>query len=361
MSATLVQTWLAPSDTWVLSLQPFVSSLVASTSSGSLLAFSPDLSLIDSNTGAHESSINAITKIDDNTLASCATDGVKVWDLRQSLARPVFTFSNPKKSNFLSVGSLGHLLAGGTELAGVDAELHVWDLRNSGSVVRTYVDSHHDDITSISFHPTLPYVMSGSTDGNVIVHNLDEADEDEALHQVVTFSSVHSCRFLSANRILVLSHMETLGFFELNSTDYEANTEPPANELGDLRLKWPECEYVVDLYSDYVAYGANLQQSLSVMPFNVATETFSPERTIRFGSAHGEEVVRDVLCVQSRAYTAGEDGLIKAWLLPEVKEEKEQETKDKKDKREKREKRDKKHKADKKQKKDKKDKRYKPY
>lgn len=343
----------------MLSLRQFSSSIIASTSGGSLFAFSPDLKLINSNTRAHESSVNAINKIDDYTLASCATDGVKVWDLRQSLERPAFTFSNPKKANFLSIGSSGHLLAGGTELVGVDAELHVWDLRNNGSIVRSYVDSHHDDITSIHFHPTLPYVMSGSTDGNVIVHNLNEADEDEALHQVVTFSSVHSCSFVSANRMLVLSHMETLGFFELNSTDYEENTEPPANELGDLRLMWPDCEYVVDLYPGYVAFGANLKQSLSVMPFKQESETFLPERLVRFEGAHSEEVVREVLCVEGMAYTAGEDGLIKAWRLPASEDEERKE--EKRDKREREKEKKKRDKKDKKEKKEKKDKRYKPY
>ena len=78
-----------------------------------------------------------------------------------------------KKSNFLSLAYKNNLLAAGTELVGVDAELHIWDIRNTDNVVRSFVDSHHDDITALEFHPTLTnYLMSGSTDGYVNIYNL---------------------------------------------------------------------------------------------------------------------------------------------------------------------------------------------
>lgn len=359
--ASLIHTWPLTTDEWILSLKLFPDvlggSFVASTSSGRLRVYSTSFSnapLIDIK--AHESSINDIDKIDEHTLASASTDGIKVWDLRQTLLKPQLTLTNAKKSNFLSLGSKGLALAGGTELVGVDAELHMWDLKNPQSVVRAFVDSHHDDITDIQFHSSYNYLMSGSTDGCVNIYNLDEADEDEALHQVINFASVHSCRFTRKNRIGVLSHMETLGFFELNSTDYDVNDEPAPRELGDVRSSWPDCEYVVDIGSDYVFYGANLQNSLTVVPFNAVDETFSLNESISFPGAHGEEVVRDGLLIPdtNKAITCGEDGSIRAWQLPvEVKglEKKEKiEKKDKKEKKEKKDKKDKKEKKDRKHK-----------
>lgn len=364
MTSSLVHTWPLNGDEWILSLRLFPNvlggSFVSSTSSGRLRVFSTNFSrapLIDIK--AHESSVNDIDKIDEHTLASASTDGIKVWDLRQNLQTPQLTLSNANSSNFLSLGSSkGHLLAGGTELAGVDAELHIWDLKSPGSILRSFVDSHHDDITDIKFHPTYNYLMSGSTDGCVNIYNLDEPDEDDALHQVINFASVHSCHFTQQNRISVLSHMETLGFFELNNTDYETNDEPLPRELGDVRALWPNCEYVVDLGKDRVFYGANLKEYLAVVPFNAQTETFSVENAIEFPGAHGGEVVRDAVFIpnSNRALTCGEDGTIKAWQLPlDIQEVAVVDGAEKHERRERKEKKDRKDKKDKKDKKDRKD------
>lgn len=356
MTSSLVHTWTLGNDEWVLSLRLFPQlqggSFVSSNSSGRLRLYSTQFTatpLIDIK--AHESSINSIDKIDEYTLASASTDGVKVWDLRQNLQKPQLTLTNAKSSNFLSLGSSnGHLLAGGTELVGVDAELHLWDLKSPGTVLRSFIDSHHDDITDIKFHPDYNYLMSGSTDGCVNIYNLDEPEEDDALHQVINFSSVHSCHFTRKNRISVLSHMETLGFFELNNTDYEVNDEPLPHELGDVRSVWPNCEYVVDLGRDYIFYGANLSQSLTLVPFDATSESFGLQNSVVFPGAHGDEVVRDALLIPNtnKALTCGEDGTIKAWQLPiDIREVEATEKKGSKDKSDKKEKKSKKEKKDK--------------
>lgn len=357
MSATLTHSWKHPA--WVLSLEQFPNlsggAAVASTGSGQLIVHSLE-SHATQTIRAHESSINAIVKIDENTLASASTDGVKVWDLRSSTA--VASLGNARKASFLSVGSKTPFLAAGTELVGVDAELHLWDLRNTTSVVRAFVDSHHDDITAVKFHATKDYAMSGSTDGYVNVYNLAEPDEDEALHQVINYASVHLCHFTQPNRISVLSHMETLAFYELNNTDYESAEEPQPHDLGDVRALWG-CEYTVDVRPEgYVAYGANLAQSLTMVPFNCAAETFDTARAVAFPGAHGEEVVRDVLQIGRTVVTCGEDGIVKAWTIPEGRA-----TPESDEKREKREKKERK--REKKEKKEKKrlakEARYKPY
>lgn len=273
---------------------------------------------------AHESSINALLAIDEKTLSSCSTDGVKLWDLRTGNASPIVSLSNEKKSKFLSLATnsskSGTYLAGGCELVGLDAELHIWDIRNPSSAVRSFVDSHHDDITSIEFHPTLSqYLMSGSTDGYVNIYNLLEEDEDEALHQVINYASVHSCHFTQERRISVLSHIETLSFYELNNTNYDKIEERPPNDLQDLRHRWDDCEYVVDLFpSGHVVFGANSSQKLTLYPFNPISEKFNKDQSILFPGAHGDEVVRDFKLIQNAnvALTCGEDGAVKFWQIP---------------------------------------------
>ncbi|OBA23753.1 WD40 repeat-like protein [Metschnikowia bicuspidata var. bicuspidata NRRL YB-4993] len=326
MTAVLKQSWLPFLDSWALALQhfPLISngSFVTSSSSGALALCALDgpTQPLQINKTAHEACVNAIDKIDQYTLASASADGIKVWDLRQSLNRPQLSLTNSRKLTFLSLGSnAGHWLAGGTELVGTDAELHLWDLKSPAHAVRLFVDSHHDDITAVTFHGSLPYLMSGSTDGYVNVYNLGEPDEDEALHQVINFASVHLCHFVQPNRISVLSHMETLAFWELNNTNYEAAEEPRPRVLGDVRAVWPDCEYVVDIHdAGYVSYGANLKLSLTLVPFDAKSEGFDASGSISLLPAHGEDVVRDVMFIPGTrgVLTCGEDGLVKAWELP---------------------------------------------
>lgn len=326
MSATLQHTWKTSPDAWVLSLKALTGQnrLVAASSDGSILLYSLDrqTSIADSKIAAHGSSVRGLAAIDAHTVASCAQDGVKVWDVRSASAgRPVVLLAGLTSLNFLLVAaSGGHFLAAGTELAGADAELAVWDWRNPGNAVRNFVDSHHDDVSAVEFHPTMAhYVMSGATDGAVHIYDTREADEDDLLHQVVSYSLVHSCHFTRERRISVLSHMETLAFYELNNTDYESPDEPAPNDWGDVRSMWSDCDYVVDVYASggYVAYGANLRLKLALCPFDLEAEKVDVGRPIWFPGAHGEEVVRDVVVVGgSLALTGGEDGIIRSWKLP---------------------------------------------
>jgi len=389
------QSWATDSaDNWVLALGYFEhsQSFVCSSSDGGLRGYLLEQASPLFHIKAHESTINSLQVVDEYTVASCSTDGIKLWDLRTNSTTPVHILSNDRHSNFLSLDFRNNVLAGGTELVGADAEIHLWDLRNPGSLVRSFVDSHRDDITDLKFHPTIDnYLMSGSTDGFVNVYDLNEQDEDDALHQVITFSSVHSCHFTQERRIAVLSHMETLAFHDLNDTKYEENNENKPNDLGDIRTSLPDCEYVVDINPrGFISYGANTQRKLTLLPFNPITEQFDTSKPAWFPDAHGEEVVRDLLVLPNskNALTCGEDGHIRLWELPyelqtysfassspqdiivddeDVAAEEKEDKKQKKEKKEKKEKKDKKHKKDKKDKhgsksdKKKKEKRFKPY
>lgn len=377
MRAQLQHTWTLSKGEWALAILELSGKVVVSSSAGKLYYY--DTSSPQSEplvVTAHESSINAIAKVDTTRVASCSGDGVKIWNVN-SPQNPEKTFSGAKNSTFLSLACCNNLLAAGTELAGQDAELHVWELsKDTSDPVRSFIDSHHDDITYLEFHPSMPqYLMSGSTDGYVNIYDLTQDDEDEALHQVINFASVHSCQFTQERRIAVLTHMETLGYFELNDQDYENAQEPQPSLIGDVRAVWPDCEYVIKLGPEkgFVAYGANSQRKLTLLPFDPATEQVDLSQPCWFPGAHDEEVVRDIVALSSNlVLTCGEDGAIRSWLLPwnlkerivtqhdapehiEKKPRKEKkEKKDKKDKKDKKEKKDKKHKK-------KKDVKFKPY
>lgn len=389
MNAELTHSWHPSPGDWTLSLthMPEVHGglFITSTSNGGLLLYALEAGQTPILVGrrAHEASVNAVTKIDGYTLASGLTDGVKIWDVRQGFGRAQISVHGANGAPVLSLAAgSGHNLAAGTELLGADAQIHLWDLKNPKTVVRSFVDSHHDDVTALEFHHTRPYLMSGSTDGYVNVYNLAEPDEEEALHQVINYALVHLCHFTRDTRVAVLSHMETLAFHELNNTNYDSAEEPRPNELGDVRALWPQCEYVVDLdvVGGYVAYGANLMLSLTLVPFDAASEKFALSRAVNLAPAHGDEVVRGVMCVPglSALLTCGEDGLVKAWRSPTVWGENSgverdeideivdvvdgEEKREKKAKKEKREKKEKKReKKEKKEKRLKGDMRFKPY
>lgn len=91
------------------------------------------------------------------------------------------------------------LIAGGTEHIGGDAFILFWDIRQTNSKIKSknnllggYWESHMDDITHLTFHPTKRDVLaSGSTDGLINIFDLTQSSEDLALtYSLNTESSV---------------------------------------------------------------------------------------------------------------------------------------------------------------------------
>lgn len=245
--------------------------------------------------------------------ATAAEDGVKVWDIRAR--NNVASLQNDKASPFFSLDSRHNMLACGTELKDYDAELHIYDIRNWTKPVRSFVDSHHDDITDIKFHPCdSNLLMSGSTDGYVNIYDLTQDDEEDALHQVINFASIHSCGWLGPKRIWSLSHMETFGIHELNDKSDEM-IEPKPLEFGDVRDKWG-CDYVIDIYPSFIATGKTheSQGELKIIPFQ--NEQVDVSSALVIPDAHGNEVIRDVLIPKNQTsllYSCGEDGYVNVW------------------------------------------------
>lgn len=303
---------------WVLSLQELNShGLVAGGSNGVLKLYEFGLASEVSSTQAHNGSVNRLRAVDEHVVASCGNDGlVKLWDMRTTKAVGVMT--NPKNVPFLSL-DVGHgLIAAGSELKNQDAGLYIWDLKKLDSPWKSLVDSHHDDITEIRFHPTQrDLLLSGSTDGYVNIYDLKQQDEEDAQLQLINFESIHSANFLSPTRIYTLSHMETFALHQLVDLTTEESIEPQPTVFGDIREKWG-CEYVVDIYAPgYICCGSNTEGLLKLYQFDPTKENFDQlGAAISFPRAHGDEVVRDLVIHNGLVYTGGEDGTVKCWKAP---------------------------------------------
>ncbi|KAK5780263.1 uncharacterized protein PWA37_000775 [Arxiozyma heterogenica] len=323
MSAyTLLDTNNFGSDNWCFQLQPMLKhGLLISLSNG-------DVHLLDWNTNKSKqsfkignTSVNSLKTINSDThnsdlFVGCSLDTVKLFDVRNSPEKPVASIKSLNSSPFLSVDSQHGKFACGTELKGVDAQLHIYDIRKLNSTWKSFIDSHHDDITCIKFHPSDPNVLlSGSTDGYTNIYDLTEEDEDDSLHQVINYNSIHSCGWLAPRRIFTLSHMETLAVHELNDKSEELK-EPQPLDFGDVRQRF-DCDYVVDVYPGYIAAGKSHDDErcqLKIIPFNNEIDDVS--KAVVIENPHASDVVRDVFIPSSDTtllYSCGEDGSLKIW------------------------------------------------
>ena len=310
--------------TWCLNFQPLYNSgLLTGLSNGEvhLLDWSTQKSI--SHFKSREVAISAIQVLNSDhhnasLFAAAALDSVKVYDVRSDSRDHVAELRDEHRgAPFLSLDSRHGLLACGTELLNSDSSLLIYDTRNWSKPLREFHDIHHDDITSLKFHPSdSKLLLSGSTDGYVNVYDLTQQEEDDVLHQVINFASIHSCGWLAPKRIFSLSHMETFEIDELNDKSEELELrEPKPLEFGDVRELWG-CDYTVDIYPGFVATGRSQEGSGELKILPMEGEKVNVSGAIVIKSAHGDDVVRDVLVPEtdkSLLYSCGEDGTVKTW------------------------------------------------
>ena len=87
-----------------------------------------------------------------------------------------------------------------------------------------------------------------------------------------------------------------------------------------------ECEYVVDVLpmlggrGAVLGAGSHSRQRLDLIPLRHAFSwDLDAEATVRLPGGHGEEIIRSMVVDNgsSCVFTAGEDGMVRAWRMPE--------------------------------------------
>ncbi|KAL6706298.1 hypothetical protein ACN47E_005588 [Coniothyrium glycines] len=263
-----------------------------------------------------------------NVLATAGRDGfIRFWDKR-SKEQAIQIESPHKLISSLVCDTQNNFIAAGIENPddgpGV-SPVYVWDQRNLAAPLREYVESHTDTVTSLQVHPSHPsLLLSSSTDGLINIFDTTQADEDDALYQVINHRSAiaHAGFVYPSTDIYALGTDETVSFYALQSQK-EEEEEPTPKAFGDVR-EVLGCEYLVNAYwsgaQPCIAAGKHSDKLLALVPLTKDSESplaydFDLSKSIQFTGAHGEEIVRDLFTdVHSRTtFTCGEDGFIRAW------------------------------------------------
>ncbi|KAI6908281.1 WD40 repeat-like protein [Hortaea werneckii] len=329
-------------DTYFYSLARIGNNSLATIGSDdSLRIFDPSTLRSIASAQPRGSGLSCLQPFDDrSTLATAGRDGtIRLWDSR---AKQVSQLSEPQGRSFSALACHANILAAGTESnkEGLgDVSVLLYDARNPSVPLRDYAESHTDSITQLAFHPSAPHVvLSGSTDGLVSIFNGNEADEEEALQTVFNpRSAVHCAGFLSQQEVYVFTTDEQFLIYPLPTSTTEGGSDEQSSvadqqqqprDFGDVREKL-NCMYVINLLRQpadnqpLIAYGHNEQQRLSVMQLSSSSSStgrggqqegswdFGP--SVDFPGAHGEEVVRDMLVGDGRAWSCGEDGCVRVW------------------------------------------------
>ena len=307
-------------DTYLYSLARAGNAFATIGSDDSLQLFGLDLKLTHNAESAHVG-ITCLATCGSG-FATAGRDGlVKCWDVRAKQV-PI-QISEPKGHGIASIACHDHIIAAGTESAkeGLgDVSVLIYDTRNPSTPLRNYSESHTDTVTQLAFNPDMPNaLLSGSTDGLVSIFDIEKQDEDDALMQVLNpKSAIHCSGFLGRDEVYALTTDEQLSLYKIGEATYDDGTSEI--KVGDVREKL-DCMYVVGLTGSerapLLAVGHNINQTLSIVPFNLKNPT-------NFGSivdlpgAHGEEVVRDLMVLEDQnvAISCGEDGNVKLWDLP---------------------------------------------
>lgn len=171
----------------------------------------------------------------ESVLFSACSDGtVKCWDTRLATLEAAQLFCGYPSNVFISfdVSCTDLLVCAGTEKMEDDSFMTFWDARggtngapSSHPPLGVYSESHNDDITKVSFHPTKAnLVISGSTDGLVNVFDVNRDNEDDAL--LSTCNSDSSVSFIGwagkdYRQIYCMTHNEGFCWWDLAQLDTE--------------------------------------------------------------------------------------------------------------------------------------------
>ena len=123
------------------------------------------------------------------------------------------------------------------------------DQRNTSAPLRSFLESHTDTVTSLQLHPALPtLLLSSSTDGLVNIFDTSQAEEEDALYQVINHGSAiaHAGFMYPSTDIFAIGTDETMSFYALQSQK-EEEEEPAPRAFGDVREPLG-CEYLAKMH-----------------------------------------------------------------------------------------------------------------
>ncbi|KAF2859335.1 hypothetical protein K470DRAFT_219312 [Piedraia hortae CBS 480.64] len=168
-----------------------------------------------------------------------------------------------------------------------------------------FTESHSDSVTCLGFYGT--GLLSGGADGLVNVFDLTKGeDEDEALEWVGNVrGAVNRCVWMEGGRgVGVVTTDEKFNVYDLKGGG--------ERDWGDVRGILG-AKYCVGLGEwrggSVLLYGDN---SLGTLAMADVHHLRDGER-VEFPGGHGEDVVRDFVLYDDRAYTCGEDGAVRLW------------------------------------------------
>ncbi|TKA74018.1 hypothetical protein B0A55_06175 [Friedmanniomyces simplex] len=307
-----------PPDTYLYALARVGDCLATIGSDDALRLFDPALKPV-ATAQPRNAGLSCLQAFSTSAFATAGRDGViRLWDTRAKQA--AHHFSEPQGRSISALASHEHIIAAGTESnkEGLgDVSVLLYDTRHPAAPLRNYAESHTDSITQLAFHPSQPHVLlSGSTDGLVSLFDINQAEEEDALQQVLNpRSAVHCAGFLTPDQAYVLTTDEQFLIHPLQEPA-EGVPPTPAVDFGDLRPKL-DCMYAVDLLRQpdgqpVMACGHTGQRTLSLVPLT-GPEPWGFGGALQLPGAHGEEVVRDVLLAGDGAFSCGEDGWVRVW------------------------------------------------
>ncbi|KAL5117467.1 hypothetical protein ACEQ8H_004632 [Pleosporales sp. CAS-2024a] len=203
--------------------------------------------------------------------------------------------------------------------AGRDGFIRFWDKRTQQKALE--IESPHKLISALVCDAPNNFIGAGienpedgagvspvyvCTDGLVNVFDTSQADEEEALYQVINHGSAvaHAGFMYPSTDMYVLGTDETLSFHALQSQT-EDNDEPAPKAFGDVREALG-CEYLVDMHwigaQPFIAAGQHSHSRLSLVPMTTNTSAsasaaplsyaFHPAKAIHLPGAHAQEIVR---------------------------------------------------------------------
>eukprot|EP00039_Didymoeca_costata_P012155 m.173989 g.173989 ORF g.173989 m.173989 type:complete len:371 (-) comp15398_c0_seq12:1770-2882(-) len=232
----------------------------ASASNHTIKIFQRDNLVLSSQLSGHKEKITGImyAHSNPNLLLSSSEDGVVgIWDVRAGQMNHKFKVPKGTVPISCAINPDDTLVAVGTELAGEDARVLLFDVR-SKPMLFALEDAHSDDVTQTVFNPLKPGMLAtGSTDGLVNIFDLTQATsleepDDSLVLTLNSDSSISKIGFFGPNAEFIFGLTHTEAFCLWHAYERGEDESEEITIIPDLREKIAEQGLKVDYFVDSV-------------------------------------------------------------------------------------------------------------